>query len=57
MDKVQIVIDGDQSISIGEDSESGTIFVQNLEMVEGYDESKLNSAGEDNGGEESDEDE
>ena len=57
VDKVQIVIDGDQSISIGEDSESGTIFVQNLEMVEGYDESKLNSSGEDNEGEESDEDE
>ncbi len=54
---MQIVIDGDQSISIGEDSESGTIFVQNLEMVEGYDESKLNSSGEDNEGEESDEDE
>ena len=57
MDKVQIVIDGDQSISIGEDSESGTIFVQNLEMVEGYDESKLNSSGEDSEGEESEEDE
>ena len=57
VDKVQIVIDGDQSISIGEDSESGTIFVQNLEMVEGYDESKLNSSGEDSEGEESEEDE